>query len=164
MVDAWLRSSAAYATVITRSRYAEDALHSAIARGVKQYVLIGAGFDSYVLRRPPEARYIEIFEVDHPATQSFKRQRIVDCGIALRNSVHFLDADPASIGEPFLSGFDPNALADMLQSVGFELQEDLDDFQVVAKYDPLGMNGLRPSRHSRIARARVVGAVEQRPA
>jgi methyltransferase (TIGR00027 family) len=243
IVDRWLRASVAYAGVITRSRYAEDALHAAVARGVRQYVLIGAGFDSYALRTPPEARDVEIFEVDHPATQGLKRQRIVECGVSLRDPVHFLAADlskerlgdvlsgscfnsaaPAffswlgvtmyltreanvaslraiarasapgselvftyldeaafrdesdsappsvaalrrsveSIGEPFLSGFEPEALARDLRGVGFELEEDLDDFQTAQRYDPRGLNGLQPAGQSRIARARVMDAGEQR--
>jgi methyltransferase (TIGR00027 family) len=81
--------------VITRSRYAEDALEAAMARGVRQYVLIGAGFDSYCLRRPKSAEHLEIFEIDHPATQSLKTQRIRACGVSLPDSVHFLAADLA---------------------------------------------------------------------
>jgi methyltransferase (TIGR00027 family) len=93
LVDAWLRDSSAFATVITRSRYAEDALHSAVVRGFTQYVLVGAGFDSYALRAPPESAHVNIFEVDHPATQSLKRQRIRECELSVRESVHFLAAD-----------------------------------------------------------------------
>lgn len=49
-VDAHLRASAAYTSVITRARFAEDALHAAVARGATQYVIVGAGFDSDALR------------------------------------------------------------------------------------------------------------------
>jgi O-methyltransferase involved in polyketide biosynthesis len=66
----------------------------------------------------------------------------------------------ASIGEPFLSGFNPNTLARDLHDVGFDLLEDLNDSQVVERYDPRGLNGLRPSPHSRIAHARVTGVTE----
>lgn len=93
LVDAWLQGNPAYASVITRSRYAEDALHAAVARGCTQYVLIGAGFDSYALRTPPESAHVDVYEVDHLATQSLKRQRILECGLSIRDSVHFLAAD-----------------------------------------------------------------------
>lgn len=91
-----LRASPAYAGVIMRSRYAEDALRVAVADGVRQYVLIGAGFDSFALRRPAFAQNLEIFEIDHPATQQFKRTRLQDCGLALSSAVHFIAADLAT--------------------------------------------------------------------
>jgi methyltransferase (TIGR00027 family) len=59
-----------------RSRIAEDALSEAVARGVRQVVILGAGLDTFALRNPHGAR-ISIFEVDHPATQAWKRQRLV---------------------------------------------------------------------------------------
>lgn len=92
-VDALLRASPANANVVLRSRYTEDALQDALVRGVSQYVLIGAGMDSYALRVPAGAGHVQIFEVDHPATQTFKTQRIAECGLSLADSVHFLAAD-----------------------------------------------------------------------
>lgn len=92
-LDALLLASPAYANVVLRSRYTEDALQQAVANGISQYVLIGAGMDSYALRVPAEARHLRIFELDHPATQAFKIQRIAECGITLSDSVHFLAAD-----------------------------------------------------------------------
>jgi methyltransferase (TIGR00027 family) len=85
-----LARSPAFANVITRSRYAEDALKDAIAQGVRQYVLIGAGFDSFALRTPEYAREIQIFELDHPATQELKLRRIRECGLSVAPSVHFI--------------------------------------------------------------------------
>jgi len=100
-LDARLRAHPAYSNVITRSRFAEDALAAAVARGVRQTVLIGAGFDSYALRRPPAAKDVAVFEIDHPATQGLKRQRLADCGITVPEPVHFLAADLSreSLGE-----------------------------------------------------------------
>jgi methyltransferase (TIGR00027 family) len=91
--QASLLASPAFPNVITRTRYAEDALAAAAARGVNQYVLIGAGFDSFCLRRPPFAAQIHIFEIDHPATQALKLSRIRACGVSLPDSVHFVAAD-----------------------------------------------------------------------
>jgi methyltransferase (TIGR00027 family) len=93
VVDAVLQKSPAYANVILRSRYTEDALKRAVEHGVRQYVLIGAGFDSFALRRPDFSKPLQIFEIDHPATQALKLQRIADCGITLPASVHFIAAD-----------------------------------------------------------------------
>jgi len=96
ILDDFLLTNVAYAGVVIRSRYTEDALREATNRGTLQYVLIGAGLDSFALRRPSFSRALEIFEIDHPATQAFKIQRIKDCGISLPASVHFVSADIAN--------------------------------------------------------------------
>jgi methyltransferase (TIGR00027 family) len=93
ILDESLRRSAAYSNVITRTRFAEDALQLAVAKGIRQYVLIGAGFDSFALRRPAYATDLKIFEIDFPATQSLKVARIAGCGLTLPASVHFIAAD-----------------------------------------------------------------------
>jgi methyltransferase (TIGR00027 family) len=93
IVDESLRRSPAYANVITRTRFAEDALQAAVQKGIRHYVLIGAGFDSFALRRPRFAAELEIFEIDFPATQELKRERIEACGLTLPDSVHFIPAD-----------------------------------------------------------------------
>jgi O-methyltransferase involved in polyketide biosynthesis len=63
----------ARAQVLCRSRYAEDRLADAIGRGIGQYVLLGAGLDSFAYRSPLAGR-VRVFEVDHPATQEYKRR------------------------------------------------------------------------------------------
>ncbi len=95
-IDDFLRSNAAYANVILRSRYAEDALHRALARGVRQYVLVGAGFDSDALRRLPDAAELVVIEIDHPATQALKRQCIGASGAPWPASAQCLAADLAT--------------------------------------------------------------------
>ncbi|HEV7356431.1 MAG TPA: SAM-dependent methyltransferase [Steroidobacteraceae bacterium] len=91
--DEALLHSRAYPNVITRTRYAEDALQAAVARGIRQYVLIGAGFDSFALRGPAFAKDLQIFEIDFPSTQTLKLERIKACDIALPDCVHFIPAD-----------------------------------------------------------------------
>jgi methyltransferase (TIGR00027 family) len=93
MLDEALMRSRSYANVITRTRYAEDALKAGVLRGVRQYVLIGAGFDSFSLRLPKFAANLQIFEIDFPATQRLKLEQIDACGVALPDSVHFIAAD-----------------------------------------------------------------------
>src|SRR5262245_12008181 len=66
-----------------RSRIAEDALSKAVERGIRQIVILGAGLDTFGLRNPHGARQIRIYEVDHPATQAWKRQRLADARLAL---------------------------------------------------------------------------------
>ena len=65
--------ASARAQVTCRSRYAEDRLADAIGRGIGQYVLLGAGLDSFAYRSPLAGR-VRVFEVDHPATQEYKRR------------------------------------------------------------------------------------------
>jgi methyltransferase (TIGR00027 family) len=79
------------AGVAIRSRYAEDRLAAAVARGVAQYVLLGAGLDSFAYRNPfPELR---VFEVDHPSTQARKRDRLRAAGIASPPGPTFVPID-----------------------------------------------------------------------
>jgi methyltransferase (TIGR00027 family) len=77
--------------VVTRARYAEDRLSDALRRGVEQYVVIGAGLDTYAYRHGhPRLR---VFEVDHPATQGWKRARLTEVGIAVPDRVAFVPID-----------------------------------------------------------------------
>ncbi|MPZ85144.1 MAG: SAM-dependent methyltransferase [Actinophytocola sp.] len=82
--------SSARAQVTVRARYTEDRLAEAVARGVEQYVLLGAGLDSFAYRSPL-AEEVRVFEVDHPATQEYKRS--VLSGIAPRGSVTHIPVD-----------------------------------------------------------------------
>ncbi len=97
-LDSSLRAHPSYGTVILRARYAEDALAAAVARGVGQYVIIGAGMDSFALRRPPFAHDLEIFEVDHPSTQELKTARVRACGAAIGPGLHLIAADLVETG------------------------------------------------------------------
>jgi methyltransferase (TIGR00027 family) len=230
--DQAMLQNRSYPNVITRTRFAEDALEAAVDRGVRQYVLIGAGFDSFALRRPAFASELQIFEIDFPATQSLKVRRIAECGVTLPGSVHFIATDlsqqsvaaalarstfnpdtltffswlgvtlyltreanvatlasiasctpagseivftyfdervfqtesesfrelqsrVASIGEPFLSGFDPATLATILAECGLTLIEDFNGEDIAARYDRDGVHRLGQSAFSHIALARV---------
>jgi len=74
-----------------RSRVAEDALALAVERGVRQYVVLGAGLDTFALRNTtPNLR---VFEVDHPNTQAFKRKLLADAGIAVPSTLRFVPVD-----------------------------------------------------------------------
>jgi methyltransferase (TIGR00027 family) len=87
--------------VLLRSRYAEDCLSEAYARGVRQYILLGAGLDTYAWRQPPGLAQLRIFEVDHPATQEQKRQLLEKAGLAIPGNLYFIptDFESSSIGE-----------------------------------------------------------------
>jgi methyltransferase (TIGR00027 family) len=201
---------------------------------VRQYVIVGAGRDSFALRRPEFARKLAIFEIDHPATQRFKLDRLAEAGVTPAPPFHpiavdlaetpldeALDGSPfdpdrpsffswlgvtpyltreanlatigaiarcgapgselvftyldqhvfehdewpeqtrrvreavASVGEPWVSGFDPARLSSELGGVGLELVENLGPEELVARYCAERIDGLMPSVYSYIARARV---------
>jgi methyltransferase (TIGR00027 family) len=81
------------ATIAARSRYAEDCLAAAVGRGVGQYVVLGAGLDSFAYRNPFAPSALRVFEVDHPATQAAKRRRLAAAGIVAPASVAFVAVD-----------------------------------------------------------------------
>jgi methyltransferase (TIGR00027 family) len=75
-----------------RSRMAEDQLGLALTAGVGQYVILGAGLDTFAYRRPHRAG-LRVFEVDHPATQAWKRQRLVEAEIDIPDTLTFVPVD-----------------------------------------------------------------------
>lgn len=81
------------AQVIARSRYAEDLLGEAIAAGIRQYVIVGAGFDSFALRHRDHEAAIRVFELDHPDTQRAKCERVRKLGVDLPNHLEFVGID-----------------------------------------------------------------------
>ena len=97
-----------------RSRIAEDALSRAVERGIRQVVVLGAGLDTFALRNPAGERSLRIYEVDHPATQAWKRQRLADVHIALPAALQFVpvDFERDDLGQALVgAGFQPNSPA-----------------------------------------------------
>ncbi len=95
--------------IAARARFAEDALASAVKRGVRQAVVLGAGLDTFAYRNPFGDR-LRIFEVDHPSTQAWKRERLADAAIPLPDSLTYapVDLDQGGLSEGLLAvGFDP---------------------------------------------------------
>lgn len=79
------------AFLVARSRYAEDQLAEAVQRGAKQYVILGAGLDTFAHRN--SFADLAVFEVDHPNTQAWKRQRLETGGIRPPASLTFVPVD-----------------------------------------------------------------------
>ena len=77
----------------SRARYAEDALEKAVKQGVKQYVILGAGMDTFAFREPEMMEKLEVFEVDHPATQEFKLHRLAELEWEHPAKLHFISID-----------------------------------------------------------------------
>jgi methyltransferase (TIGR00027 family) len=100
------------AFLVARSRYAEDALARAVAEGVTQYVLLGAGLDTFAHRNPYAK--LRVFEVDHPATQEWKRGLIETNALSLPENLVYtpVDFECQSLPEQLLeAGFDTKAPA-----------------------------------------------------
>ena len=95
-----------YAGVLVRQRYAEDELATAVKRGVGQYVILGAGLDSFAYRRPDLATLLRVFEVDHPATQQWKRVRLRELSIHRPRNLTFipLDFERHTLADGLLAG------------------------------------------------------------
>jgi len=79
--------------VLGRSRYTEDLLDAAVRSGVDQYVLLGSGLDTFALRRPDLLTRIRVYEIDHTATQSWKRERLAELGRELPEALEFIPVD-----------------------------------------------------------------------
>jgi methyltransferase (TIGR00027 family) len=112
--DEGTESHALRAFVAVRSRFAEDALAAAVAHGVRQYVILGAGLDTFAYRNPHHDAGLRVFEVDHPATQAWKRERVAEAKLAIPESLTFVPVDFARSGierELEGAGFDRSAPA-----------------------------------------------------
>jgi methyltransferase (TIGR00027 family) len=86
-------SRALRAHMVLRSRFAEDRLAAAIGRGVTQYVILGAGFDTFAVRQPAWARNLRILEVDHAGTQELKRSHLAGAGLTVPPNAGFATID-----------------------------------------------------------------------
>jgi methyltransferase (TIGR00027 family) len=84
-------SIALRAFLVARSRYAEDLLAQAVARGITQYVLLGAGLDTFAHRNPYSS--LRVFEVDHPATQQWKRELLLTTGLPAPANLTYVPVD-----------------------------------------------------------------------
>jgi methyltransferase (TIGR00027 family) len=94
--------------IAARTRFAEDALTAAVARGVRQLVVLGAGLDTYAYRTTL-GQSLRIFEVDHPSTQAWKREQLTQTAIPVPRTLTFVPVD-----------FERETLADGLATAGFD--------------------------------------------
>ena len=94
--------------IAVRTRFAEDSLAAAVEHGARQLVVLGAGLDTYAYRGAARER-LRIFEVDHPATQAWKRQCLAEAGIPVPSGLSFAPVD-----------FDRETLAEGLADAGFD--------------------------------------------
>ncbi len=76
-----------------RARFVEDAVEGAVATGIRQYVILGAGLDSFAYRRHDLMTHIHVFEVDQPESQAWKRRRLDELGLEVPQSLVFVPVD-----------------------------------------------------------------------
>ncbi len=97
------------AFIATRSRFTEDSLAEAYASGVRQYAILGAGLDTFAYERARRFEGLAIFEIDHPATQAWKRERLAEMAITIPQAVTYAPVD-----------FERETLTDGLARAGFD--------------------------------------------
>ncbi|MED2992183.1 MULTISPECIES: class I SAM-dependent methyltransferase [Bacillus] len=105
----WITQVQLSPTPLARAAYCERVLLHEITLGTKQYVILGAGLDTFSFRHRELENKIEVFEVDHPSTQRFKKERIKEAELEVPNHLHFVSMD-------FTKGFS----YEQLRNEGFE--------------------------------------------
>jgi methyltransferase (TIGR00027 family) len=106
----WAREVRAH--VVVRTRFAEQRLEEAVGRGVRQYVILGAGFETFAYRRPAWATDLRVFEVDQPGTQAVKRQRLIAAGVSVPHNLTYVPIE-----------FETESLRDALHRGGVQLDQ-----------------------------------------
>ena len=81
------------ASIVARARFIEDLVAEQAGRGVRQYVILGAGLDTFAQRRPELASRLRVFEVDRPGPQAWKRQRLIDLGFGIPEWLRLVPVD-----------------------------------------------------------------------
>ena len=97
------------ASIVARARFIEDLVAEQAARGVGQYVILGAGLDTFAQRRPELASRLLVFEIDRPGAQAWKRQRLVDLGLGIPSFLRLVPVD-----------FEADAWWEQLAASGFD--------------------------------------------
>lgn len=122
-------TSAFRAAMVARARFIEDLVTEQVELGVTQYVILGAGLDTFAQRRPEAASRLQLFEVDQPGTQAWKRRRLVELGYGIPEWLHLVPVD-FEAGESWweqlaAAGFDPHSPAIIVSTgVSMYLTED----------------------------------------
>lgn len=106
----WITQVQLSPTPLARAAYCEKVLRNEVNLGVEQYVILGAGFDTFCFRHPELEHKLAIFETDHPTTQAFKKVKINDAKLTIPSNLHFIPMDfttRLSIQDLIAEGFDP---------------------------------------------------------
>lgn len=109
----WVVQTQLAPTPLARAKYCEDMLANAVRIGAKQYVILGAGMDTFAYRNPELLSKIHVFEVDRLDTQKFKKYKIEQVGWDIPDNLHYVSMDFAKdklADELKISGFDTNKI------------------------------------------------------
>src|SRR5262249_30686282 len=125
------------ASIVARARFIEDLVVEHVARGVRQYVILGAGLDTFVQRRPELASRLLVFEIDQPGPQAWKRQRLVDLGLGIPSFLKLVPVD-FEAGDAWWerlagAGFDPGSRA-VVASTGVSMYLTKDAIAVMLRH------------------------------
>ena len=105
------RTSGFRAAIVARARFIEGLVAEQAAHGVAQYVLLGAGLDTFAQRRPQVASRLRVFEIDQPGHQAWKRQRLIELGFGIPDWLRLVPVDFEANGSWWqqlaAAGFDP---------------------------------------------------------
>ncbi|MDE3212795.1 MAG: class I SAM-dependent methyltransferase [Bacteroidota bacterium] len=99
------------ASMVARARFVEDLLAQEVTSGIHQYVIIGAGLDTFAFRNPELASLVEIFEIDQTETLQWKEKRLTEIGLSIPKNLHFVSVDfevDSWLLKLTRSGFDPH--------------------------------------------------------
>lgn len=100
------------ASIVARARFVEDLIIKQHEQGVDQYIILGAGLDTFAQRRPDIASKLQIFEIDQPDTIAWKQQRLTDLGFGVPKYLHFVPVD-----------FEISSWWEQLLKVGFDINK-----------------------------------------
>jgi len=100
------------ALFLVRHRFAEDELARFAASGTEQFLLLGAGMDTFFLRCPDSLRHLKIFELDHPATQNWKQNRLAELGVKIPDNTTFVPVN-----------FERQTIREALADTGFNFEK-----------------------------------------
>lgn len=100
------------ASIIARARFIEDLIIEQNKQGISQYVILGAGLDTFAQRRPDIASLLKIFEIDQPDTLAWKQQRLIQLGFGLPKYLHFVPVN-----------FETSSWMEQLLKAGFDMKK-----------------------------------------
>lgn len=89
----WIVDNQLSPSPLGRAAFAEKSLEQAVRVGAKQYLIFGAGYDTFAYRQPPWADTLEIFEIDHPISARDKQKRVKAANLTIPSNVHYIEAD-----------------------------------------------------------------------
>lgn len=131
------------ASIVGRARFIEDLLEKKVSEGISQYVILGAGLDTFAYRRPELVSNLKVFEVDQPGPQAWKRQRLEDLGFKDLNNVKYVpftfESEQSWVDRLIENGFDQSKPAVIVSTgVSMYLTEEVNKniFSQISKLAP----------------------------